>query len=453
MAEKNKIIYACAKCGAQYPKWSGRCLECGTWGSLKEENSLLADKKDDSLVYPAADLTDLSSLSSGSLNRFSSGLSELDMVLGGGIVEGSLVLFGGEPGIGKSTIMSQMALNVSKTLDLLYFSGEESATQVKHRLERLGKIPDKFKFSAEPVLEKIIAALVKIKPKAVIVDSIQTIHSLEVDGEAGSINQIKAAAVKLLEVAKANNIAIFLVGHVTKDGQLSGPKSLEHIVDTVIYLEGNSGRGHSLLRSFKNRFGASGELGILKMTDTGFETARDGSWLFMAQDDDESLSGSAVGCAMEGSRSFLIDIQSLVSKTIFGYPQRKSSGYDLNRLGVLAAVLSKRQKINLATSDIVLNVVGGFRVSDPGLDLAVCAAIASSFFDKALDRKTIFIGEVGLSGEIRSVKNLELRLKEAERLGFIKAFVSQMDLAKIKKTKMELTGLNSLKDFLVTLGK
>jgi DNA repair protein RadA/Sms len=429
-------------------------LECGIWGSLKEENSLLIDKKDELVVYPTADLTDLNAFSGHNLARFSSGLPELDRVLGGGIVEGSLVLFGGEPGIGKSTIMSQMALHISLKSDLLYVSGEESALQVKHRLERLGKIPENFKFSSEPILEKIISALIKFRPKAVIIDSIQTIHSLEVDGESGSINQIKAATVKLLEIAKANNIAVFLVGHVTKDGQLSGPKSLEHIVDTVIYLEGDNNRGHSILRSFKNRFGASGELGILKMTDNGFETARDGSWLFMDQDDNsESLPGSAVGCALEGSRVFIIDIQSLVSKTIFGYPQRKSSGYDLNRLGVLAAVLSKRQKINLATSDVILNVVGGFRVSDPGLDLAVCAAIASSFFDKALDKKTIFIGEVGLSGELRSVKNIELRIKEAERLGFKNAYIPQMDLAKIKKTKLKIIGITSLKDFLVTLGK
>lgn len=437
-----KTIFVCSNCDAQFPKWSGRCLECGSWGTLSES---LQDKKEESKKdtiskIGSADLIDLKKVDTLNLARLTTGISEIDRVLGGGFVPGSLTLLSGEPGIGKSTLVAQIADALSKERLVIYVSGEESAAQVKGRLERLNCSLENLLFIGETNIEKIVSTVLKAKPDLVIIDSIQTVYSSLIPSEAGSINQIRAGAVKFLEVAKEHDISVILIGHITKDGQVAGPKSLEHIVDTVLYLEAETNNNYCLLRASKNRFGSINELGILEMTSLGFKEVLNPSLVFIDAAHVD-LAGSVIGCVVEGTRPFLVDIQSLVSKTVFGYPQRKTSGFDLNRLQVLSAVLSKRTKINLTSQDIILNIVGGLRLNDPALDLAVCAAIISSGLNKNFDRHTIVLGEVGLGGEIRAVSKIEQRLAEAEKLGFTQAIIPNID---VKAKKLKITKLKNL---------
>jgi DNA repair protein RadA/Sms len=375
-------------------------------------------------VTSPAEIISLAKIKSGKLERIKTDISELDRVLGGGIMPGSLTLLAGEPGIGKSTIVAQTANAISrkKIGEVVYISGEESASQIKSRLERLNCDLEGIKFISETNAEKSIAAIENLKPILVIVDSIQAVYSFDITAEAGGLNQIRAAAVKFLELAKEKNIAVILIGHITKDGQVAGPKSLEHIVDTVIYLEAEASTNYRILRATKNRFGSVNELGIFEMTASGFKEINNPSAIFI-EAGDQKIPGSVLSCIMEGTRPFLVEIQALVTKTIFGYPQRKASGFDLNRLQVLAAVLAKRAKINLNNQDIILNVVGGLKINDPSIDLAVCFAIVSSLLNQIVDRKTLVLGEVGLGGEVRNISRLEQRLLEAEKLGFLKAVI------------------------------
>jgi len=439
-----KTIFVCSNCDAQFPKWSGRCSECGSWGTLSEE---VHDKKEDAKKdtiskIGSADLIDLKKVDTLNLQRLITGISEVDRVLGGGFVPGSLTLLSGEPGIGKSTLVAQIADALSKDNAIIYVSGEESAAQVKGRLERLNCSLDNLRFIGETNIEKIISSVLKARPELIIIDSIQTVYSSLIPSEAGSINQIRAGAVKFLELAKEHDISVILIGHITKDGQVAGPKSLEHIVDTVLYLEAETNNNYCLLRASKNRFGSISELGILEMTGLGFKEVHNPSLVFIDAAHVD-LAGSVIGCVVEGTRPFLVDIQSLASKTVFGYPQRKTSGFDLNRLQVLSAVLSKRTKINLTSQDIILNVVGGLRLNDPALDLAVCAAIISSHLNKNFDRHTIVLGEVGLGGEIRAVSKIEQRLAEAEKLGFTQAIIPDLD---VKAKKIKIIKLKNLAD-------
>ncbi len=439
-----KTVYVCTNCDAQFPKWSGRCLECGSWGTLGEE---IVDKKEEGRTNTlkkinGADLVDLKKVDALTLKRLITGISEVDRVLGGGLVPGSLTLLSGEPGIGKSTLVAQIADALAVNRLVIYVSGEESAAQVKGRLERLNCSLDNLLFIGETNVEKIIASVLKAKPDLIIVDSIQTVYSSLIPSEAGGINQIRAGAVKFLELAKEHNISVILIGHITKDGSIAGPKSLEHIVDTVLYLEAETNNNYCLLRASKNRFGSVNELGILEMTGLGFKEVKNPSLVFIDSAHID-LAGSVIGCVVEGTRPFLVDIQSLVSKTVFGYPQRKTSGFDLNRLQVLSAVLTKRTKVNLTSQDIILNVVGGLRLNDPALDLAVCAAIMSSYFNKNFDRHTIVLGEVGLGGEIRAVSKIEQRLAEAEKLGFTQAIVPDIE---VKAKKIKIVKLKNLAD-------
>lgn len=436
-----KSIFVCSNCDAQYPKWSGRCLECGSWGTLHEEVSDSKDAKKEMVKkMGGAEIIDLSSIKATSLERLKTGISEIDRVLGGGLVPGSLVLLSGEPGIGKSTLVAQISDAVGKNYETIYVSGEESAAQVKSRLTRLECDLKNIKFISETNIEKIFSTAAKIKPDILIIDSIQTVYSSLIPSEAGNISQIRAAAVKFLELAKTNDISVFLIGHITKDGQVAGPKSLEHIVDTVLYLESETNNNYCLLRATKNRFGSLNELGVLEMTGLGFKEVKNPSLIFV-ESNLGNLSGSVIGCVIEGTRPFLVDLQALVSKTIFGYPQRKTSGFDTGRLQVLSAVISKRTKVNLISADIILNVVGGLKISDPALDLAACAAIISSSLNKTFDRGTIVLGEVGLGGEIRNVFRLEERLKEAERLGYTQAIIPNVE---IKNSKIKLIKIKNL---------
>lgn len=426
-----KTVYTCTKCDTQFPKWQGRCTECGSWGTLTlgvEEKSATPQT-----TTKPAEVVRLADVEVGeNFQRLATGIAEIDRVFGGGIVTGSLTLLSGEPGIGKSTLVAQIADALGKQHGIMYTSGEESLGQVKLRLERLNCNLKNFNFVNATDIDKILAAVETQTPELVIIDSIQTVQTSLVPQEAGSLNQIRAVAVRCLEVAKRRNIAFILIGHITKDGAIAGPKSLEHLVDTVLYLEQETARGYQLLRASKNRFGSTNELGVFEMTQTGFKEITNPSAIFL----DETVSrasGSATSCIIEGTRPFLVEVQALVTKTVFGYPQRKTSGFDLNRLQVLAAVINKRTKFNITTQDIILNIVGGIKITDTGLDLAVAAAIISSLLDKPLDAQTLVLGEVGLGGEIRPIAHLHNRLKEASKMGFKKIITPPtQEVTKIK---------------------
>ncbi len=442
MSSKIKTIFECQNCGAQFPKWSGRCLECGNWGTLVEG---LSDnkKRDEKTIIDkisSADIVNLENVSNFQSERFKTGILELDRVLGGGLIRGSLVLLSGEPGVGKSTLLAQISNSIVKNNEsfkrVLYVSGEESAGQVKLRLERLKCDLKSFDFISETNLEKIISTAIKNKPDFLIADSIQTIYSSLVPSEAGGVSQIRTIAVKFMELAKKYDIPVFLIGHITKDGQVAGPKSLEHIVDVVLSLE-NDGRGsYSILRSSKNRFGSVNEIGVLEMTSFGFEEVKNASSVFLDSDLSHFFPGSSFSCVVEGNRPFLINVQALVSRTVFGYPQRKSSGFDLNRLQVLSAVISKKQKLDLSSQDIILNIVGGLKASDPALDLAVSLSVVSSYLNQEIIGKMAVLGELGLGGELRPVSYLDMRLREIEKMGFVSvllpAVLSDAEKEKIK---------------------
>lgn len=358
---------------------------------------------------------------------------------------GSLILLSGEPGIGKSTILAQIANAIALNGDageVFYASGEESASQVKARLARLNCDFSKIGFISETNVEKIVSAAKKHRPKLLIIDSIQTMYSAEAISEAGGVNQIRVSTVKFLELAKVEGISIILIGHITKDGSVAGPKSLEHMVDTVIYLESDANKDYRMLRSTKNRFGSVNELGVFEMTGAGFIEIKNPSAIFMPEGG-ELISGSAICCVMDGTRPFLVEVQALVTKTLFGFPQRKASGFDLNRLQVLTAVLTKRGGLNLTTQDVILNIVGGMKITDPVLDLSVCASIISALLNQKIDHKTIFLGEVGLGGEVRNVGKLKERLAEAMKLGYTRAIVPNVDL---KIAKMELVKVKNLSE-------
>lgn len=430
---KISTIYACTNCGAQSLKWSGRCLECGGWGTLQMQ-TVDQNKAAEAAKLPPAELLDLAKIKSTGQSRILTNIGEVDRVLGGGIVPGSLILLSGEPGIGKSTIVAQIAGAIKSDAPIIYSSGEESFDQVKLRLERLECDLTKIKFINETNVEKIISALDKAKPALAIIDSIQTVSTAAVPSEPGSIAQIRASAVKFMELAKQKNIAVILIGHITKDGVIAGPKSLEHIVDTVIYLENEANNEYRILRTTKNRFGSTNEIGIFEMTGAGFKEISNPSAIFIDAGD-EKINGSVISCIMEGTRPFLVEIQALATKTVFGYPLRKASGFDLNRLQVLIAVLIKRANINLTNQDVILNIVGGLKINEPSLDLAVCLAIISSLLNQVIDRKTIVLGEVGLGGEVRKIARLEQRLAEAEKLGYASAVIPDCEV-KVKKMKV-----------------
>jgi DNA repair protein RadA/Sms len=447
MPSKSKNVYICSNCGAQSIKWSGRCLECGGWGTLQLETVSVDESKGAAAASAApAEIIDLKKIKEIDLNRLQTGIGEFDRVVGGGIVPGSLILLSGEPGIGKSTIVAQVADKIARADKglVFYVSGEESAGQVKSRLDRLNCNLDGIKFISETDADKICSTLKKEKPALAIIDSIQTVYCSEIASEAGGLSQIRASAVKFLEVAKQHGVAVLLIGHITKDGQIAGPKSLEHIVDTVIYLEADTTNDYRVLRAMKNRFGSVNELGIFEMTGAGFKEIINPSLVFV-ETGMENISGSVLSAVMEGTRPFIVNVQALATKTVFGYPQRRASGFDLNRLQVLAAVLTKKAKINLTAEDLVLNVVGGMKLDDPAMDLAVCLAIISSLLNRVVDTKTIVLGEVGLGGEVRSVPKLADRLKEAEKLGFTRAIIPD---TKVAAGKMEIIKVKSVSELL-----
>ncbi|MBI2410872.1 MAG: DNA repair protein RadA [Candidatus Kerfeldbacteria bacterium] len=418
MSATPKIIFSCSNCDAQFPKWSGRCEECGKWGTLEQRTADLPATAKQQRAYnlgavAAVKPLRFSEITEGAVARVSTGIGECDRVLGGGIVPGSLILLGGDPGIGKSTLVAQIAGSVQASV--LYVSGEESAQQIKLRLDRLGIAQQQLLFVSEEHVEVICKTILETKPALVIIDSIQTVASSSVESEPGSVNQIKASTVRFLEVAKSTNIPIIIIGHVTKGGELGGPKTLEHIVDTVLYLEGERHHQFRLLRAVKNRFGATNEVGVFDMQARGLQEVQDPSQVFVQER--SAVAGSCLTAVMEGSRIFLVEVQALVSKTSFGFPQRKASGFDVNRLNLLLAVLGQRADCSFEQHDVYLNIVGGSAFREPAMDLAICAALVSALRNIAVSTETICWGEVGLGGEVRSVAREKDRTKEAKRFG------------------------------------
>lgn len=424
---KVKKAWFCQNCGAESSKWLGRCPSCGAWNTYVEEIISTTPQKTGSLSSVAGAVP-IGEISMASRERIQLNNNELDRILGGGLVPGSLVLLGGEPGIGKSTLSLQIPLHLPH-LKTLYVSGEESARQIRMRAERLkpssgsGESPDNCLVFCETMLENILEEARKTEPSLIIVDSIQTVYSQNLDPSPGSVTQVRECAALLLKYAKENHVPVILVGHITKDGSIAGPKVLEHIVDVVLQFEGDTTHAYRILRSIKNRYGSTAELALFEMTQKGLREVENPSEMLIPMHD-ENLSGIAVAAMLDGTRPFLIETQALVSTAAYGTPQRSATGFDTRRMNMLLAVLEKRAGFRLSAKDVFLNMAGGLRVSDPAVDLAVAASILSSAFDIVIPSRWCFAAEVGLSGEIRPVPHLERRIAEADRLGFEKIFIS-----------------------------
>ena len=434
---KARTAYRCTECGASFPKWAGRCESCSEWNTLVEEPIAAtaplggkgAKRAGGSKGFASGGVAvrapRLRDVVGGETDRWKTGLGEFDFVLGGGIVPGSVVLVGGEPGIGKSTLLLQVAALLEATgKPTLYVSGEESPLQVRLRADRLEAHAGDVSLLGETLLETIVATALELKPAAMVVDSIQTVFTQELEGAPGNVGQVRECAARLMRLAKETGITVFLVGHVTKGGGIAGPKTLEHIVDTVLYFEGDGTLDHRVLRATKNRFGPVDEIGVFRMTQGGLVAVANPSELFMG-DREARASGSAVAALLEGTRPVLVEVQALAAKAGYGTPQRVATGFDGRRLSLLLAVLDKRAGLSFAPLDVFLNVVGGVRLGEPAGDLAVAAALASSLYDKALSRDHVFLGELGLGGEIRPVSQAERRLAEAARMGLKHAWLAE----------------------------
>lgn len=434
---KTKTAFFCQNCGTQSPKWIGKCPSCSEWNTFVEEivqkePSTVVEK----IVFQKASPILINEIKSNAEVRISTEYSELDRVLGGGLVPGSIVLIGGEPGIGKSTLLLQIAIAL-KQLKTLYVSGEESAQQIKLRADRLGiKNLNCFVLS-EVNLECILTHAEKLSPDLIIIDSIQTLQTEKIESSAGSVSQIRECTSVLQRYAKNTSTPVLLIGHINKEGSIAGPKVLEHIVDTVIQFEGDSNYIYRILRSAKNRFGSTSELGIFEMQQSGLVEVKNPSELLLSSSD-ECLSGTAVAATIEGVRPFLIEVQALVSTAVYGTPQRSTTGFDMRRLGMLLAVLEKRAGFRLAQKDVFLNIAGGIRVDDPAIDMAVICAVLSSSQEVNIERDICFTGEVGLSGEIRAVNRIEQRISEAEKLGFKQMFVPKYNRKGLDTSKYNI---------------
>ncbi len=453
---KAKTHFVCQACGYQAPKWLGRCPGCQEWNTFVEERVIEEKTPERDLLGFEADAvpTAITEIVGEERGRFQIGIEEFDRVLGGGLVFGSVILVGGDPGIGKSTLLLQvMSRLASKGRKVLYISGEESLQQTKMRADRLGISSENLFVVSETSLEKILQDIQMLRPVTAVVDSIQTIYSSELPSTPGSIGQVREASSRLLYVAKHLSIPIFLVGHVTKEGFIAGPKVLEHMVDTVLYIEGEATHAFRILRAVKNRFGSTNEIGVFEMKDSGLVEVVSPSEFFLAERT-QATSGSVVMPSLEGSRPILIELQALVVPTSFGIPRRMAQGVDVNRVSLLVAVMEKRLGSHLNNQDIFLNIAGGMRVQEPAGDLGIVASIASNFRDKAIDPEMVVFGEVGLGGEVRGVSQADVRVKEAVRLGFKRCLLPKQNQQKVKGVKpMELIGISSVQEVMKVLFK
>ncbi|MFQ5329918.1 MAG: DNA repair protein RadA [Thermodesulfobacteriota bacterium] len=446
-----RSIYTCQSCGYQAAKWLGRCPDCSEWNSLVEEQFAREVKppfavKDVVLPQP------ISTLRAGEEERGSTGIGELDRVLGGGVVPGAAILIGGDPGIGKSTLLLQtMGMLGEQGRRVLYVSGEESPKQIRLRGERIGAITDNLLVCSETMIEKIVQTLDAVHPDIVVIDSIQSVHSELLASSPGSVSQVRESAAQLIARTKGHDIPLFLIGHVTKDGAIAGPRVLEHMVDTVLYFEGEKGHPFRILRAVKNRFGSVNEIGVFEMEGTGLAEVNNPSALFL-EERAVDASGSVVVSSIEGTRPILVEIQSLVCPTIFGMPRRTVVGVDQNRVAIILAILEKKAGLTLGNHDVFLKVAGGMKVEEPAIDLGIAVSIASNFLDRGVDQKTIVFGEIGLAGELRSVSQAGQRIKEAKMLGFTRVILPKESLKAVKLDKsLDTVGVATLQEALDAL--
>jgi DNA repair protein RadA/Sms len=449
---RQKTIFVCQNCGYKAPKWLGRCPDCGAWNSLVEElterDNRDREKRGSFLGRPQR----IDTVALDKEGRDKTGMSEFDRTLGGGVVPGSLVLIGGDPGIGKSTLILQVVQRLAQQgLRALYISGEESVQQIKMRAQRISADSSELYLLSGTCLEDVIDRLDELAPRIIVIDSIQTIFTESLGSAPGSIGQVREVTSRLMNLAKGSGRAIFLIGHVTKDGAIAGPKVLEHLVDTVLYFEGDGSHMYRILRAVKNRYGPTNEIGVFEMSDNGLEEVGNPSKVFL-EERAEDVSGSIVISCMEGSRPLLVEMQALVCTSSLAIPRRTTIGVDPNRVSLLVAVLAKRGGVALSDKDIFLNVAGGIKIDEPAIDLGIISTTASSFLNKPIPRKTITFGEVGLSGEVRGVSQTELRLKEAVKLGFSRCLLSKKSIKTLKTTvDMELIGVSSIQELLEAL--
>lgn len=446
---KEKSVFFCQSCGFESSKWMGQCPGCKEWNTFVDEPVKISAKKGDShRISSSSKPVVISEVSTEEVGRISSGSKELDRVLGGGIVKGSLVLIGGDPGIGKSTLLLQVTRDLSLAgKKVLYVSGEESLRQIKMRAERLGNEYRNLLLLCETNLDDIKLSILESKPDVVVIDSIQTMYCEDVSSAPGSVSQVREATAILMQIAKQNDISIFIVGHVTKEGAVAGPRVLEHMVDTVLYFEGDRHASYRLLRGVKNRFGSTNEIGVFEMREEGLTEVENPSE-FMLSGRAIDASGSVVTCALEGTRPIMVEIQALVCKSAFGIPRRQATGMDFNRVNLLMAVIEKRGNLSIGDQDAYINIAGGMKLNEPSMDLATVIAIISSFKNKPVNPKTIIFGEVGLSGEVRAVSQAELRVKEAAKLGFSTVILPKANMNdSLKKIKgVELVAVENLEE-------
>ncbi len=453
---KLKTVYVCSNCGETSPRWMGRCPSCGEWNTMVED-VVVPEPKSTARKAAGARPAGVTSLVADRLSSISTteeksrivtGISELDRVLGGGVVLGSVVLLGGEPGAGKSTLLLQLCGAISRQHEVLYITGEESTRQIKLRANRLKVAQENISLAAETEIDEICGLIEQAKPELVVIDSIQTMHCSDVSSSAGSVSQVKECTARLLAVAKAHEIPTFIVGHVNKDGAIAGPKVMEHMVDTVLYFEGDKTLPYRVLRAAKNRYGSTNEIGMFDMTGSGLAEIENPSQLLL-EGRPLGTSGNCVACTMEGTRPILSEVQALVTKSSFNVPRRTASGFDFNRANLLVAVLEKRAGYFFGSLDVYLNIVGGLQLDETACDLSVCLAMVSSLLDQPIGDKTVAIGEVGLGGEVRSVTFLETRLREAQRIGFNKAIVPKHNLKQLNVKEfygLELVGVSYLRE-------
>ena len=430
---KTKTIFFCTACGNESPKWVGRCPGCGAWNTLEEhiEKPTAPGRAKSAPVGMSRRPQSISEVDTDAEIRFSTGMGELDRVLGGGAVAGSLVLVGGAPGIGKSTLLLQICSSLCQGRSVLYISGEESERQLKLRAQRLNVSPEQLYILSETRLSDVLEAVEDIKPDILIVDSIQTLYNENNESSPGSVSQVKDCTMSMMQLSKAQGVTVFVVGHINKDGNIAGPKVLEHMVDCVLYFEGDPNTSYRLLRAAKNRFGSTNEIGVFEMRDSGLSEVPNPSQMLL-EGRPEDASGTCVACVMEGTRPILAEVQALVSKTSFNVPRRTADGFDFNRAALLLAVTEKRAGMKLSQFDAYINVIGGLRLDEPGADLPVVLAVASSYRDSAIADDLVAIGEVGLTGEIRAVSNMNQRLQEVNRLGFKKVIIPKYGSEKLE---------------------
>ena len=445
-----KTTFSCQGCGYQSPRWLGRCPDCGRWNSLKEERIAAGPSgRAAAQGATAAKPIPIDAIEIVGEQRTRSGIGEFDRVLGGGVVPGSVILIGGDPGIGKTTLLLQILPRLAGSgRQVLYVTGEESPQQVKLRSERLAVRSAGLFVLAETSLEEILRAIQEIQPSAVVVDSIQTVSTDLLTSAPGSVSQVQEVAIQLMGLAKRTGVPVFIIGHVTKEGAIAGPKLLEHIVDTVLYFEGDKGHAYRILRAVKNRFGSTNEIGVFEMKDVGLEEVSNPSQMFLAERPAKST-GSVVVSSLEGSRPILVELQALVAPTGYSLPKRMANGVDVNRVSLLLAVLEKRKGMHLTGQDVYVNVVGGMRIDEPAIDLGIVTAVASSLRDRPVDAHTVVIGELGLGGEVRAVSQAELRVREAAKLGFRRCLLPERNTDKLGSVRgIELIGIREIGDAL-----